>query len=68
LAKGNNNLFVSTNLNNTLQHVKHEGQKSKPNVMLVMIESLSTLYMGIYGDDKNLILNGKIAILGVGVV
>ena len=54
LVKGNNSHFLSEDLNDTLRHVSHKGTESKPNVMLVMIESLSAAYMGIYGDEKNL--------------
>ena len=54
LVKNNNNHFISDDINNTLRHVSNEGVEIKPNVMLVMIESLSASYMGIYGDNKNL--------------
>jgi phosphoglycerol transferase MdoB-like AlkP superfamily enzyme len=46
--------FVSKDLNNTLHIIESQGEEKKHNVMLVMIESLSAGYMGIYGDNKNL--------------
>ena len=54
LVKSENSTFISNDLNNTLRHIQNDGDEIKPNVMLVMIESLSAAYMGIYGDDKNL--------------
>jgi len=54
LVKNKNSTFDSDDLNHTLRHIQNEGAEIKPNVMLVMIESLSAAYMGIYGDDKNL--------------
>ena len=54
LVKSNNSKFVSTDLNNTLREIKAEGEEQKHNVMLVMIESMSASYMGIYGDKRNL--------------
>ena len=46
--------FISEDLNNTLHVIENQEKKKKYNVMLVMIESLSAGYMGIYGDKKNL--------------
>ena len=46
--------FISNDLNKTLRQVAHEGKEKKYNVMLVMIESMSASYMGLYGDSKNL--------------
>jgi len=46
--------FVSQDLNNTLHVIESQGEEKKHNVMLVMVESLSAGYMGIYGDNKNL--------------
>ena len=37
-----------------LKVVKKEGEPKRYNVMLVMIESMSAEYMGIFGDDRNL--------------
>jgi len=54
LVKTEQSHFVSDDLNNTLRFIKHQGDEKKHNVMLVMIESLSAGYMGIYGDSKNL--------------
>jgi phosphoglycerol transferase MdoB-like AlkP superfamily enzyme len=53
-VKTPNSHFISEDLNNTLRLVVNEGKNKKYNVMLVMIESLSAGYMGIYGDKKNL--------------
>jgi len=46
--------FVSDDLNNTLKEITAEDKEKRYNVMLVMIESLSASYMGIYGDDRKL--------------
>jgi len=54
LIRHKHNTFTNSDLNSTLRHINNEGTAIKPNVMLVMIESLSAAYMGIYGDDKNL--------------
>ena len=54
LVKTKNSTFESADLNNTLRTITNEGAPQKYNVMLVMIESLSASYMGIYGDSKNL--------------
>ncbi len=54
LVKHTNDTFVHNDLNHTLRHINNQGTQMKPNVILVMIESLSASYMGIYGDDKNL--------------
>ncbi len=54
LVKTKNSTFVSADLNNTLRSITNEGEAKNYNVMLVMIESLSASYMGIYGDNKNL--------------
>ena len=51
---GKNDKFLSNDLNQTLRLIKKEDKEKKHNVMLIMIESLSASYMGIYGDDKNL--------------
>ncbi len=40
-----------------LKTVKKEGKPKKYNVMLIMIESMSAEYMGIFGDDHNLTPN-----------
>jgi phosphoglycerol transferase MdoB-like AlkP superfamily enzyme len=37
---------------NTVLHVQKEGKELKPNIMLIMVESLSASYMGIYGDKR----------------
>lgn len=54
LVKTPNSTFISDDLNTTLRQIKNDGEEKKYNVMLVMIESLSASYMGIYGDKKNL--------------
>jgi len=54
LVTTSNSTFMSDDLNNTLRQIHNEGSEKKYNVMLVMIESLSASYMGIYGDSKNL--------------
>ena len=54
LVQSKNSHFLSKDLNQTLRQVTHEGEEKKYNVMLVMIESLSASYMGLYGDKKNL--------------
>ena len=54
VVQSNNSHFISKDLNKTLRQVTKEGKEKKYNVMLVMIESLSASYMGLYGDSKNL--------------
>ncbi|MDX8388717.1 MAG: LTA synthase family protein [Ghiorsea sp.] len=36
----------------SLLRVQKDGEELKPNVMLIMVESLSASYMGIYGDQR----------------
>ena len=49
------NLEKETSLNNQkIKMINKEGEEQKYNVMLIMVESLSAEYMGIYGDKKNL--------------
>ena len=54
LVKSNNSKFLSNDLNSTLREIKAQGKEQKHNVMLVMIESMSASYMGVYGDKRNL--------------
>jgi len=54
LVQTKNSHFISKDLNNTLRMISNEGEEKYHNVMLVMIESLSASYMGLYGDSKNL--------------
>ena len=54
LVQSKNSHFLSQDLNQTLRQLTDEGEEQKYNVMLVMIESLSASYMGLYGDKKNL--------------
>jgi len=54
LTSGSNTKFVSKDLNNTLKYITTKGKEQRYNVMLVMIESLSASYMGLYGDKRNL--------------
>ncbi|MDQ7085426.1 MAG: sulfatase-like hydrolase/transferase [Sulfurovum sp.] len=54
LVQTKNSQFISNDLNHTLRNISNKGQEKKYNVMLVMIESLSASYMGIYGDTKNI--------------
>jgi len=49
-----NSRFVSDDLNNTLKIIDNEGEERHYNVMLVMIESMSASYMGIYGNKQGL--------------
>ncbi len=49
-----NSHFVSEDLNNSLREVVAKGKEIRPNVMLIMIESLSASYMNLYGNDQNL--------------
>jgi len=54
LVKSNSAKFISKDLNNTFKKIKATGKEKQHNVMLVMIESLSASYMGVYGDKRNL--------------
>jgi len=54
LVKSNNSKFLSADLNSTLREIKAKGKEQKHNVILVMIESMSASYMGIYGNKQNL--------------
>jgi len=54
LVQGKNSHFISDDLNKTLRQVTHKGEEKKYNVILVMIESLSASYMGVYGDKNDL--------------
>jgi len=54
LVGSKNAKFVSEDLNNTLKDITASGDEKRYNVILVMIESLSASYMGIYGDDRKL--------------
>jgi len=57
LVANTNSKFISNELNNTLRMVQTNQKEKHYNVMLVMIESLSASYMGIYGNDQNLTPN-----------
>ena len=54
LLKSKDSHFISKDLNKTLRQITHKDEEKKYNVMLVMIESMSAAYMGLYGDSKNL--------------
>jgi len=54
LVKSRNDRFISSDLNRTLKETSSDKNEKKHNVMLVMIESLSASYMGVYGDDRGL--------------
>jgi len=54
LVSTSNSHFLSNDLNQTLRVITNQGEEKKYNVMLVMIESLSSSYMGIYGNPKHL--------------
>jgi len=54
LVKTDNSQFISSDLNNSLRMINQIGEDKKHNVMLVMIESLSAAYMGVYGDTNKL--------------
>jgi len=54
LVKTENSKFVSEDLNNSLRVLTAKADEQKPNVMLIMIESLSAEYMDIFGNDENL--------------
>jgi len=54
LVSSKNSRFVSDDLNNTLRLIENDGEEKHYNVMLVMIESMSASYMGIYGNTQNL--------------
>ncbi len=49
-----NSHFESKDLNNSFRKIVTNGKEIRPNVMLVMIESLSASYMDLYGNDENL--------------
>ena len=54
LVNSKNSKFVLDDLNNTLREITAKGKEKRYNVMLVMIESLSASYMGVYGDNRKL--------------
>ena len=54
LVSSKNAKFVSEDLNNTLKEITDRAEEKRYNVMLIMIESLSASYMGVYGDDRKL--------------
>ena len=54
LVGGEHITFVSENLENPLKRVNNPAPEQKYNVMLVMIESMSASYMGIYGNPNHL--------------
>jgi phosphoglycerol transferase MdoB-like AlkP superfamily enzyme len=54
LVKSEKDTFVSADINNSLKETHCDLEEKKYNVMLVMIESLSASYMGVYGDDRGL--------------
>jgi phosphoglycerol transferase MdoB-like AlkP superfamily enzyme len=57
LTSSKNSKFISKDLNNTYKQITSNEEEQRYNIMLVMIESLSASYMGIYGDDRNLTPN-----------
>ena len=54
LISSTNSHFISKDLNNTLKYIHNDNKEKHYNIMLVMIESFSASYMGIYGNDQNL--------------
>ncbi len=46
--------FLSGDLNNTWRHITSTKAEQHYNVMLIMIESMSASYMGVYGNSKGL--------------
>ena len=54
LVGSKNSRFISDDLNNTLRIIDNDGEEKHYNVMLVMIESMSASYMGIYGNTQHL--------------
>ena len=54
LVKSDNSQFLSEDLNNTLREITATAKETRPNVMLIMIESLSAEYMDAFGNDQNL--------------
>ena len=54
LVSSKNSRFISDDLNNTLRIIENDGEEKHYNVMLVMIESMSASYMGIYGNTQHL--------------
>jgi len=57
LVSSTNSSFVSDDLNNTLKMVQNHNKEKHYNVMLVMIESFSAAYMGVYGNNQSLTPN-----------
>ncbi len=54
LVKGKNAKFQSSDLNNTWRYIDNGKNEKHYNVILVMIESMSAEYMGIFGDKHHL--------------
>jgi phosphoglycerol transferase MdoB-like AlkP superfamily enzyme len=54
LVSTKNSRFVSDDLNNTLRIIDNTGEEQHYNVMLVMIESMSASFMGVYGNKQGL--------------
>ena len=54
LVSTSNSHFISNDLNNSFKQISAKGEEKNPNVILVMIESLSASYMDLYGNDENL--------------
>jgi len=58
LLKSSNSTYLKPNdKNSILREIKNQGREIKPNVMLIMVESLSSQFLGVLGDKRELTPN-----------
>ncbi len=57
VLKSNDSQYIDANLTNVTRMITHKGEELKPNVILIMVESLSAEFLGSYGNTQNLTPN-----------
>lgn len=57
MQANNHSKFIDNNLSNVTKHIISNGSEIKPNVILIMVESLSAEFLGTFGNEKNLTPN-----------
>lgn len=57
ILKTNDSQFIDQNLSNITRNITSKGEELKPNVILIMVESLSAEFLGTYGNTQNLTPN-----------
>jgi phosphoglycerol transferase MdoB-like AlkP superfamily enzyme len=57
LLREKNNTFISEDLFDITREIKNPGNEKRLNIALILVESLSAEYLGVFGNQKNLTPN-----------